>query len=115
MTVFLFSLIGIPLTAGFTGKFLVFFGAMAVPREEYVTQARVLAFLGMINAAIGAWYYLRSVGVMYLRNPLRTLRVRWAVPALGALAICGILTVGLSVPPGAQWLLQAAREAARVP
>ena len=31
MTVFLFSLIGIPLTAGFTGKLLLFFGAMAVP------------------------------------------------------------------------------------
>src|SRR5262249_20302709 len=48
MTVFLFSLIGIPLTAGFTGKFLVFFGAMSVPAPEHVTQARVLAILGMI-------------------------------------------------------------------
>ena len=31
MAIFLFSLIGIPLTAGFAGKFLIFFGAMAVP------------------------------------------------------------------------------------
>jgi NADH-quinone oxidoreductase subunit N len=114
MCVFLFSLIGIPLTAGFTGKFLVFFGAMAVPQPEHITQARVLAILGMTNAAIGAWYYLRIVAVMYLRNPLRTLRGRWTVPAVATLAICGVLTVGLSLPPGAQWLLQAARDAAGV-
>jgi NADH-quinone oxidoreductase subunit N len=114
MIVFLFSLIGIPLTAGFTGKFLVFFGAMAVPRPEHVMQARVLALVGMLNAAIGCWYYLRIVGVMYLRNPLRTLRGRWTVPAVATLAICGVLTIGLSVPPGAQWLMQAARDAAGV-
>ena len=34
------------------------------------------------------------------------------MPAVATLAICGVLTVGLSVPPGAQWLLQAARDAA---
>ncbi len=39
MTVFMFSLIGIPLTAGFTGKFLVFFGAMAVPSAEHAWHA----------------------------------------------------------------------------
>jgi len=113
MTVFLFSLIGIPLTAGFTGKFLVFFGAMAVP-APHAGHARVLAILGMINAAIGGWYYLRIVAVMYLRNPLRTLAGRRTVPALATLGLCAVLTVGLSVPPGAQWLLQAARDAAGV-
>jgi NADH-quinone oxidoreductase subunit N len=114
-TVFLFSLIGIPLTAGFTGKFLVFFGAMAVPRPEHVTQARVLAILGMINAAIGGWYYLRIIAVMYLRNPLRAKTGRGTVPAVATLAICGLLTIGLSVRPGAEWLMQAAREAAGMP
>jgi NADH-quinone oxidoreductase subunit N len=113
MTVFLFSLIGIPLTAGFTGKFLVFFGAMTVP-SPHAGHARVLAILGMLNAAIGGWYYVRIVAVMYLRNPLRTLVGRRTVPALGALGLCAVLTVGLSVPPGAQWLLQAARDAAGV-
>ena len=112
MTLFLFSLIGIPLTAGFTGKFLVFFGAMAVPSPEHVVHARVLAILGMINAAIGGWYYLRVIAVMYLRNPLRTLPVRPTVPALATLAICAVLTVGLSLPPAAGWLLQEARKAA---
>jgi NADH:ubiquinone oxidoreductase subunit 2 (subunit N) len=68
----------------------------------------------MINAAIGGWYYLRIVAVMYLRNPLRTTVGRRTWPALATLTLCLVLTVGLSVPPGAQWLMQAAREAAGV-
>ena len=79
---------------------------------EHVTQARVLAILGMVNAAIGGWYYLRLIAVMYLRNPLRSVVGRWSLPALGTLAICAVLTVGLSVPPGVYWLMQAARDAA---
>jgi NADH-quinone oxidoreductase subunit N len=91
MAVFLFSLIGIPLTAGFTGKFLVFFGAMAV-QADHAYLYWLLALLGVINAAIGGWYYVRLIAVMYLRNPL---------------------TVGLAVPPGSTWLMQAVRSAAQ--
>jgi NADH-quinone oxidoreductase subunit N len=111
MAIFLFSLIGIPLTAGFTGKLMVFFGAMAVPASEHATWFRVLALLGVINAAIGAWYYLRIIAVMYLRSPVEPLAPRPRLAGLLTLWICAILTIGLSVPPGAQWLLQAARTA----
>jgi NADH-quinone oxidoreductase subunit N len=114
MAIFLFSLIGIPLTAGFTGKLMVFFGAMAVPSSEQASLFRVLALLGVINAAIGAWYYLRVLAVMYLRNPLEPLTPRPRVAGMLTLWICAILTIGLSVPPGAEWLLQAARHAAGV-
>ena len=51
---------------------------------------------------------------MYLRNPLRTVLGRRSVPVLTTLALCAALTIGLSVPPGAQWLMQAARDAAGV-
>ncbi|HYT88573.1 MAG TPA: NADH-quinone oxidoreductase subunit N, partial [Gemmataceae bacterium] len=106
MVLFLFSLIGIPLTAGFTGKFLVFFGAMAVEGESYATLFRTLAVLGAINAAIGAWYYLRIINVMYLRNPVKPPEPRRAWPVLVALWLCALLTLGLSVGPGVQWLTQ---------
>jgi NADH-quinone oxidoreductase subunit N len=111
MVLFLFSLIGIPLTAGFTGKLMVFFGAMSVPSEAHAELFRWLAVIGVINAAIGAWYYLRIIAVMYLRTPVRPLEQRGAWPGLAMLWICGILTLGLSIPPGAQWLVQAARQA----
>ncbi len=121
MAIFLFSLIGLPLTAGFTGKFLIFFGALGLTEFQGLSQDgaarltflfRLLAVLGIINAAIGAWYYLRIVAVMYLRNPLQPVENRRTWPGLATLWICALLTLGLGVPPGATWLLQAARAAA---
>jgi NADH-quinone oxidoreductase subunit N len=114
MALFLFSLIGVPLTAGFTGKLLIFFGAMAVP-APYATLFQVLAVVGMVNAAIGGWYYLRIVAVMYLRTPIRPLEKRGSWSGAATLGICVLLTAGLSVPPGVQWLLQATSAASGVP
>ncbi len=68
----------------------------------------------MLSAAIGGWYYLRIVAVMYLRNPLRSPVGRKTVPAVAVLVICVVLTVGLSIQPGASWLMKAARDAAGV-
>jgi NADH-quinone oxidoreductase subunit N len=118
MLVFLFSLIGIPATGGFAGKFLLFWGAMSVrvvPTDpSTVEQARlfrILALIGVLNAAIGAWYYLRIVAVMYLRNPLRPLEGRrgWATRA--AMTACAVLTIALGVPPLLGMLLGSARDA----
>lgn len=111
MAVFLFSLIGIPLTAGFTGKFLIFFGALGVSGAE-ATLFVVLALLGVVNAAIAAWYYLRIVAVMYLRHSLKPLTPARNWPGLATIGICAVLTVGLSLPPAVDWLLEAARQAA---
>lgn len=111
LTVLLLSLIGIPFTAGFVGKFLVFFGAISV-QEAPTSLYIVLALIGFINAAVGAWYYLRLIAVMYLRTAVRPVETRGPIPALVALGLCVALTLGLSMPPGADWLLYAARRAA---
>jgi NADH-quinone oxidoreductase subunit N len=114
MAVFLFSLIGIPLTAGFTGKFFILFGALAL-QDQQAFLYRVLAFLMVINAAISGWYYLRIVAALYLRTPLKPFPVERSVPGLITIALCAILTVGLSVPPGLTWLNQAVKVAVRGP
>src|SRR5207302_8749466 len=67
MALFLFSLIGIPLTAGFAGKLFLFVGALAVDQKDELSRLFTwLAVIGVINAAIGAWYYLRILAKMYL-------------------------------------------------
>jgi NADH-quinone oxidoreductase subunit N len=99
MALFLFSLIGLPLTAGFMGKFLLFFGAMVNPASEASLLYRVLAFIGVINAAIGAYYYLRIVGVMYLRNPIRPLEQPRSWAGLVALWACAGVTIWLGAYP----------------
>jgi NADH-quinone oxidoreductase subunit N len=62
MMLFMVSLAGIPPTAGFIGKFYVFMSAV----EAGMTW---LAVLALIFAAISAYYYLRLVMVMYMREP----------------------------------------------
>ena len=61
-TVFLLSLIGVPLTAGFFGKFYIFKAALD-------SQLYWLAVLGLLNSAVAAYYYLRIIVVMYFHEP----------------------------------------------
>ncbi|HYM12811.1 MAG TPA: NADH-quinone oxidoreductase subunit N [Bryobacterales bacterium] len=62
LTIFLLSLIGIPLTGGFFGKFYIF-------RAAVNANLIWLAVLGLLNSAVAAYYYLRVIVVMYMREP----------------------------------------------
>lgn len=99
MAVFLFSLIGMPLTAGFAGKMLLFWGALSVPDTTSTFWFRVLALIGAINAAIGAWYYLRVITVMYLRSAVRPLPPTRAWAGLTAVVLCAGLTLVAGIYP----------------
>jgi NADH-quinone oxidoreductase subunit N len=98
MMLFLFSLIGMPFTAGFFGKFFLFFGALnAQPPSPWLY--RILALVGVINAAIGAVYYLRVIAVMYLRTPVKPLERVRSLPGLATLWICALVTLGFGIAP----------------
>jgi NADH-quinone oxidoreductase subunit N len=116
MALFLFSLVGIPLTAGFAGKFLLFSSALLVPFNPDVPasleQRRLfvtLALIGVLNAAVGGWYYMRIAAAMYLRDPLNPIAKTRVRPALVAVWICALLTLGFGIYP--EPLKQAAVEA----
>jgi NADH-quinone oxidoreductase subunit N len=81
---------------------------MSVPGES-AYLFRVLALIGMLNAAVGAWYYLRIITTMYLRTSIRPVTTPGSTGGLIALAACVVLTVGLSIPPASSWLLRSAR------
>src|SRR5580693_6927771 len=66
-TFFLMSLIGIPITGGFFAKFYVLSAALK-------SDLNILAIILVLNSAIGAYYYLRIIVMMYMREP------RGAVP-----------------------------------
>ncbi|HEX5228881.1 MAG TPA: NADH-quinone oxidoreductase subunit N [Bryobacteraceae bacterium] len=61
-SIFLLSLIGVPLTGGFFGKFYIF-------RAAIDANLVWLAVLGMLNSAVAAYYYLRILVVMYMNEP----------------------------------------------
>jgi NADH-quinone oxidoreductase subunit N len=95
LTLFLLSLTGIPPTVGFFGKFLVISAAV-----EVGGPLTALAILTVLNAAIAAFYYLRVVVYMFMRDPagelprLRHGRLLWA-----GLAVSTFLTIILGVFP----------------
>jgi NADH-quinone oxidoreductase subunit N len=109
VTVLMLSLIGFPLTVGFTGKFFVFFGAVSV-QGTTAWLYPTLAVIGVVNAAIGAWYYLRIITVMYLRSAVKPIETVGTIPGLAVLILCVVLTLVLSVPPGANWIMNAGRK-----
>jgi NADH-quinone oxidoreductase subunit N len=62
LSLFLLSLLGLPVTAGFFGKFYVFKAAVN-------SHLIWLAVLMAVNSIIGAYYYFRLIVVMYMREP----------------------------------------------
>lgn len=100
MATFLLSLIGLPLTAGFAGKLVLFLAAFDVPTDTPMRHLyQALAVVAAVNAAIAAYYYLRVIGVMYLRLPLRPAAAKLCVPAVIAALICTAATVFLGLYP----------------
>jgi NADH-quinone oxidoreductase subunit N len=101
-TVFLISLIGLPLTAGFVGKFWLFVGALSVPAEAPMQGLfRVLALIGALNAAVGAYYYVRVIMAIYLRSSIvAPVPARRSDPVMVAAVICAVITIAFGVYPG---------------
>jgi len=94
LTLFLLSLLGMPLTAGFIGKIMVF-GA-AVDQGYYV-----LVVIAVLNTAVSAYYYLRLIIVMFFRE--RT--TEWIAPRIPmsvglALVITAVGVLYLGLFPG---------------
>jgi NADH-quinone oxidoreductase subunit N len=91
LSIFLLSLAGIPLTAGFAGKFFIFRAAI----ESHLVW---LAIFGVLNSAISVYYYLRVIVTMYMKEPTEEL-VRVSVPLSTAvvlsLTLFGIFQLGI--------------------
>ena len=94
LTVCLLSLAGIPPTMGFVAKFYLFAAAVEGGHVG-------LAVVGAIGGAVGVYYYLRPIVLMYMR-PADDNAVQPALnsPALGALAAASVALIVFGVWPG---------------
>ena len=91
LALFLLSLLGMPLTAGFIGKVMVF--RAALDQGYYI-----LVVIGVLNTAISAYYYLRLIIVMFFRERTTV----WSSPPIPAsivvalvITLAGVLYLGL--------------------
>src|SRR2546430_2490422 len=101
LTIFLFSLTGIPPFAGFAGKYLIF--AAIVQRGGFWNV--LLAVIGVVNSAVSLFYYARIIKAMYLENALDERPL--AVPRLYNWVLLGlaapVLILGLWWTPLVRW------------
>ena len=98
LTLFLLSLVGIPPLAGFVGKVYLFGAA--------VQQGHLwLAVIAVLNSAVAAYYYLRVVVYMYMREP-ESVGATWTPSFAGGVALAvaavGIVLLGVMPTPFAE-------------
>jgi NADH-quinone oxidoreductase subunit N len=90
MTLFMFSLTGIPLTAGFVGKWFVFKSAIAADLVP-------VAVIGVVTSLVSAFYYLRIVWFMYFEDGETETDTPW--PLAWAISVSAVGTLFLGVFP----------------
>lgn len=104
MAVFMFSLAGIPPLAGFFAKLYVFSGAVEAGLAW-------LAIVGVINSAIGAYYYLRVTVSMFMAEPaagaVEAPKLGWPVMVPIVLAALATVLLGVWQFPWMQSIQQA--------
>jgi NADH-quinone oxidoreductase subunit N len=95
LTIFLLSLIGVPLTAGFFGKFYVFKAAL----DGGLVW---LTVLGLLNSAVAAYYYLRIIVVMYMYEPAESVEgvQPLSIGTSATLWVSALATIILGIFPG---------------
>lgn len=102
MALFMFSLAGIPPTAGFVGKFYIFSAAV---KAGYIG----LAIVGVLNSALSVYYYLRITVMMYMRPAGKETGGLALSPAIViALIIAALGTLQMGITPS--YYLYLARE-----
>lgn len=94
LSLFMLSLLGLPLTAGFMGKVLVFRPALEFGNPLVVS----LVVVAVLGSAVSAYYYLRLIVVMFFRERV----TEWSTPKISApmiaalvLTVVGVLYLGL--------------------
>ena len=92
MLIFMFSLTGIPPTAGFIGKLYIFMSAI---NAGYTW----LVIVAVIFSAISAYFYLRIIMYMYMREPKTTVTLTTSFSNGVALAVTAVAVLVIGIMP----------------
>uniref|UniRef100_A0A7V2ZJD9 NADH-quinone oxidoreductase subunit N n=1 Tax=Ignavibacterium album TaxID=591197 RepID=A0A7V2ZJD9_9BACT len=93
LSLFMFSLAGIPPFAGFFGKYYIFIAAVK-------SDLTWLAILGVLSSVISVYFYLRLVVLMYFYDTTEQFEIQKSNPGLLAVFISAILVILLGIMPG---------------
>ncbi|WP_028747949.1 NADH-quinone oxidoreductase subunit N [Rhizobium mesoamericanum] len=101
MLLYLFSLAGIPPTAGFFAKFYVL---VALVERGFVT----LAVIAVLLSTVAAYFYIRIVMIIFMREPERTFEPALTPLVSATFAVTAAGTIGIGLFPG--WFLKLAQQ-----
>lgn len=93
LSLFMFSLAGIPPFAGFFGKYYIFIAAV----QSGLTW---LAVIGVISSVISVYFYLRIVVLMYFKEPALEPKYNSSITGLFAVILASLLVILLGIFPG---------------
>lgn len=99
MTLFMLSFAGIPPTAGFFGKFIIFKSALMAQDQALLW----LVVVGVLNSMISIYYYLRVVMAMYFRDATGEFKPVRSGAVTFTLVVCAILVLQMGLMPS-KWL-----------
>jgi len=93
LAVFLFSMAGIPPTAGFAAKYLMFYSAVQAGEVSLVV-------ISVLCSAVSVYFYLRVLVYMYMHQPVGAPPApRWSIWAAGTVGAMTVLTLQLGILP----------------
>lgn len=93
LTIAMTSMAGIPLTAGFIGKFYLFATALS---QGYTW----LVVIAVLSAVIGIWYYFRVIIAMYMKDSNSEQSLEYTSSSKVVLWLATIITIVLGILPG---------------
>ena len=96
MTLFMFSLAGVPPMVGFYAKLAILQALITTNVTGYI----VLAVVAVLLSLVGAFYYLRIVKVMYFDEPSDASRPLQGSGISALLAVNGLAVLGFGLLPG---------------
>ncbi len=91
LSIFMLSLVGLPLTTGFVGKFLIFLSAISA-------GLAILTFLGIINSIISLYYYLKILLSVYANGKTNS-KIVVSKIAFSVIAVCLAVTIIFGIYP----------------
>lgn len=111
MTVFLFSMAGLPPFGGFASKFVLFSSAVDVGVTQDLGWLVLLAIVAVVNSAISLYYYLRVIRAMYVEPGSEEARIEVGTGTTVAVVLClaAVLLMGFWSQPFVEASMKAAR------
>ncbi len=109
--VFLLALAGVPPSAGFIGKFVIFYSITIEAVKAASGWLLLIVIIAILNSALSLYYYARVIKYMYVLPPGGE-RIKEPAPYVAALVLAVIGTIGIGIYP--EPFIEMAMNAARV-